>query len=61
MLNTLDQQYIDKFLALMLLAQLGENTLTPIFSGNESVGKVMRKRLSPLTDPLLVKADILMS
>ena len=60
-LNTLDQQYIDKFLALMLLAQLGENTLTPIFSGNESVGKVMRKRLSPLTDPLLVKADILMS
>jgi hypothetical protein len=61
LLQRLDAQYVDKFLALMLLAQLGENTLTPVFSGNESVGKVMRKRLHPLTEPLLGKADILMS
>lgn len=61
LLERLDKQYLDKFLALMLLAQLGENTLTPIFSGNESVGKVMRRRLNPLTEPLLEKTDILMS
>ncbi len=60
-LAILDKKYLDKFLALMLLAQLGENTLTPVFSGNESVGKVMRKRLNPLTEPLLEKTDILMS
>ncbi|MCK5810680.1 MAG: hypothetical protein KAH00_06295 [Cocleimonas sp.] len=61
LLATLDTHYLEKFLALMLLAQLGENTLTPIFSGNESVGKVMRRRLHPLTEPLLEKTDILMS
>ena len=61
LLETLDNQFLEKFSALMLLAQLGENTLTPIFSGNESVGKVMRRRLNPLTEPLLEKTDILMS
>ena len=61
LLERLDPQYLTKFSALMLLAQLGENTLTPIFSGNESVGKVMRRRLNPLTEPLLEKTDILMS
>ncbi len=61
LLKALDEQYLDKFLALMLLAQLGENTLTSLFSGNESVGKVMRRRLNPLTEPLLEKTDILMS
>ena len=61
LLNTLDQRYFPQFEALMLLAQLGENTLTPIFSGNDSVGVVMRKRLRPLTLPLLEKSNILMS
>ncbi len=61
LLTVLDPQYLAKFSALMLLAQFGENTLTPVFSGNESVGKVMRKRLNPLTEPLLEKTDILMS
>jgi hypothetical protein len=61
LLKILNEQYLDKFFALMLLAQLGENTLTPIFSGNESVGRVMRKRLNPLTEPLLEKTNILMS
>jgi hypothetical protein len=61
LLDRLDGQYLDKFLALMVLAQFGENTLTSVFSGNESVGKVMRKRLHPLTEPLLAKADMLMS
>jgi hypothetical protein len=46
--------------AMIVLAQMGEHTLIPIFSGNESVGTVMRKRLLPLTTPLLEKVDILM-
>ena len=47
--------------AMLVLAQMGEHTLIPIFSGNESVGTVTRKRLLPLTTPLLEKVDILMS
>lgn len=46
--------------ATLVLAQLGEDTLIPIFSGNDSVGSVMRKRLSPLTTPILERIDILM-
>ena len=61
LLSNLNEEHLNKFSALMLLAQLGENTLTPIFSGNDSVGIVMRKRLIPLTKPLLEKIDILMS
>jgi len=45
--------------AMLVLAQMGEHTLIPIFSGNESVGTVMRKRLLPLTTPLLEKIEIL--
>ena len=60
-LETLDEKYLNKFSALILLSQLGENTLTPIFSGNDSVGIVMRRKLHPLTSPLLEKVDILMS
>ncbi|PWQ98151.1 hypothetical protein [Leucothrix pacifica] len=43
----------------LLLAMVGEHTLNPIFGGNDSVGTVMRKRLAPLTEPLLEKIDIL--
>ena len=45
--------------AVLLLAMVGEHTLNPIFGGNDSVGTVMRKRLQPLTQPLLEKLDIL--
>lgn len=45
--------------AMLVLAQLGEHTLIPIFSGNDSVGSVMRKRLHPLTSAVLEKIDIL--
>ncbi len=61
LLETLDDQYLEKFSAMILLSQLGENTLTPIFSGNDSVGIVMRRKLVPLSTPLLEKVDILMS
>lgn len=59
-INTLDRQQLAKLEAMLFLAQLGEHTLIPIFSGNDSVGTVMRKRLLPLTTPLLEKLDILL-
>ncbi|MCF6190128.1 MAG: hypothetical protein L3J51_06610 [Cocleimonas sp.] len=59
LLESLDEQYHPLVEAMLVLAQMGEHTLIPIFSGNESVGTVMRKRLLPLTTPLLEKVDIL--
>ena len=59
-LKALQEQHKPLLDAMLVLAQMGEHTLIPIFSGNESVGTVMRKRLFPLTTPLLEKVDILM-
>ncbi len=59
-LKALDEQHKPLIEAMLILAQMGEHTLIPVFSGNESVGTVMRKRLLPLTTPLLEKVDILM-
>ena len=41
------------FKSALTLAQLGEDVLIPIFAGNDSVGSVMRRRLKPVTVPLL--------
>lgn len=38
--------------AMLVLAQLGEVTLFPIFGVTDALGSVMRKKLKPLTDPL---------
>ncbi len=59
-INILDSEHLPLLNAMLILAQMGEHTLIPIFSGNDSVGTVMRKRLLPLTTPLLEKVDILM-
>ena len=56
-LNITDHPLVE---AMLVLAQMGEHTLIPIFSGNESVGTVMRKRLLPLTTPLLERVDLLL-
>ena len=61
LLSTLDDAYHPMVDSMIVLAQMGEHTLIPIFSGNESVGVVMRKRLLPLTTPLLEKVDILIN
>jgi hypothetical protein len=61
LLSTLKPEQQPLVNAMLVLAQMGEHTLIPIFSGNESVGTVMRKRLLPLTTPLLEKVDILMN
>lgn len=60
LINSLDNKYLPLINAMLVLAQMGEHTLIPIFSGNDSVGVVMRKRLLPLTTPLLEEVDILM-
>ena len=46
--------------AMLMLAQLGEDTLIPIFAGNDSGGSVMRRKLEPLTTPILERVDVLM-
>lgn len=58
--DTLSKEHLPLFSALLVLAQLGENTLIPIFAGNDSVGTVMRRRLQPVTTPILENIDILM-
>ena len=49
------------FEASLVLSQLGEETLNPIFSGNESLGSFMRKRLLPVSNPTLERIKVLMS
>jgi hypothetical protein len=56
----LKKEQLRLFYALLVLAQLGEDTLIPIFTGNDSVGTVMRRRLKPVTTPILENIDILM-
>ena len=60
LIEALDPKFLPLLDAMLVLAQMGEHTLIPVFSGNDSVGTVMRKRLIPLTTPLLEKVDILM-
>jgi hypothetical protein len=60
LISALNENQLPILDAMLVLAQMGEHTLIPIFSGNDSVGTVMRKRLLPLTTPLLEKVDILM-
>ena len=61
LLNTLNNEQHLLVDAMLILAQMGEHTLIPIFSGNDSVGTVMRKRLQPLTTPLLERVNLLLN
>lgn len=45
-------QQKEKMRAMLVLAQMGELTLYPIFGLTDALGSVMRKKLKPLTDPL---------
>ncbi len=47
--------------AMLVIAQLGEITLFPIFGLTDALGSVMRKKLKPLTDPLRVHLKMLMA
>ncbi len=52
-LAALDAEHLPLFEAMLLLAQLGEDTLNVTFGSTDSIGSVMRKRLEPLTLPML--------
>ncbi len=54
-------QYQDQIRAMLILAQMGEVTLNPIFGVSDALGSVMRKKLKPLTDPLQGQINILLS
>lgn len=54
--GTLDQAHLPHFKAMLLLAQLGEDSLNTAFGGNDAVGSVMRKRLEPLLNPMQAAA-----
>lgn len=60
-LTHLNSGHLPLFKALLTLAQLGEDSLNSTFGGNDSVGSVMRKRLTPLTTPLIDQAKQLLS
>ncbi len=57
----LDKNHLPLLNATLMLSQLGEDTLIPIFSGNDSVGTVMRRRLEPLTTPILERVELLIA
>ncbi len=50
----------DQICAMLVIAQLGEVTLFPIFGLTDALGSVMRKKLKPLTDPLRIFLELLM-
>lgn len=39
--------------AMLVLAHVDEQVVTPIFAASDAVGSVMRKRIAPVVDPLL--------
>ncbi|MCK5725863.1 MAG: hypothetical protein KAH22_03430 [Thiotrichaceae bacterium] len=61
LLSVLEARDIALLKSILMLGQLGEDTLIPIFAGNDSVGSVMRRRLKPVTVPLLALISDLMA
>ncbi len=51
----------DQIRAILVLSQMGELTLFPIFGLTDALGSVMRKKLKPLTEPLLENIRLLMT
>ncbi len=60
-LSLISKVHLPLLEATLMLAQLGEDTLIPIFAGNDSVGSVMRRKLEPLTTPILERVERLMA
>ncbi|WP_020396005.1 hypothetical protein [Thiolinea disciformis] len=58
MLNNEQSNYLQN---LLVLAQLGEDTLNPIFGGSDAVGSVMRKHLQPLVTAIEQSVKILLA
>nr|CAA6817984.1 MAG: Unknown protein [uncultured Thiotrichaceae bacterium] len=60
LLPLLNSDQLPLLKSLLILGQLGEDTLNNIFAGNDSVGSVMRKRLAPLVKPLVAEIKVLL-
>ncbi|MBL7003198.1 MAG: hypothetical protein ISR69_04150 [Gammaproteobacteria bacterium] len=54
-------EYHAKLHSMLVLSQMGEKTLNPIFGLSDALGSVMRKKLKPLTEPLNIHIDNLLS
>ena len=54
-------EHADKLRSMLVLAQMGEPALNPIFGLTDAIGSVMRKKLKPLTDPLMAHVGILLA
>ncbi len=52
-LNTLLPESKDRIFFMLGLAQMSETLLDPLFGGNDCPGSVMRKRIKPVSEPLL--------
>lgn len=50
--NKLNEPQLEKFKAMLVLAQIGDNTLNDVFGGRDASGTVMRKHLQPLTSEI---------
>lgn len=53
-------EYRDQIRSMLILSQMGEVTLNPIFGVSDALGSVMRKKLKPLTDPLQEQINLLL-
>lgn len=61
LIGVLDDNLHDKLQSFLILTQIGEDTLIPIFAGNDSVGSVMRRRLEPVTKIIVHHVDNLLA
>lgn len=59
-LKVLDESQLALLRSMLVLAQMGEDSLNVTFGGNDSVGSVMRKRLEPLVEPLTAECRVLL-
>ncbi len=58
LLQTLPQER-QRIRAMLVLAMLDEPVLNPVFSRTDAIGTVMRKKLKPVTGPVLEQIDLL--
>ena len=58
-LNALIPENKDRMLAMLGLAQMSETLLDPLFGGTDCLGSVMRKRIKPVSEPLLEMVAVL--
>ena len=52
-------QYRDALHALLVLAEVGEFTVSPILVRTTAIGSLMRRKLEPVTDPVLEQVAVL--